>query len=148
MRKKLVSYAIIPAFALTLVGAGLASAHGFGTGFGKNLSPEEIAQTQQDRFTEQANMLGISVDEVKSAWAQGKTLQQLATEKGISTEQLQAKMKTQAEERMKSMLQTLVEKGIITQSQADQRLEYMKNNAQNSGKGFHGRKGGMGMMGL
>ncbi|MBL8030333.1 MAG: DUF2680 domain-containing protein [Candidatus Doudnabacteria bacterium] len=149
MRKKLVSYAIIPAFALTLVGAGLASAHGFGSGFNKNLSPEEIAQSQQDRFTEQANLLGISVDEIKNAWAQGKTLQQLATEKGISTDQLKEKMKARAQEKMKSMLQTLVQKGVITQAQADQRLQHMQTQMQNAEtKGFGGHKGSMKMMGL
>lgn len=111
---------------------------------GSNLTPDQIATNQQERFQNEANLLGVSVDEIKNAWAQGKNLQQLATEKGITETQLQQKLSEQRQQQMKSNLQTLVDKGVITQAQADLRLQYMQNNTQNRGKGR-----GMGMhMGL
>jgi len=130
---------------LSLLGAGVASAHGL-FGFGSQATPEQIAQAQTNRFTQEASLLGISVDDVKNAWAKGETLQQLATEHGITTGQLQQKLKDAALQRMKDNLQTLVTQGVITQAQADARLQFMQTQSQNnSSKGFGHR--GMGMMG-
>lgn len=145
MKKKYLAYGIIPAFALALAGAGVASAHGFGFGM-SNLTPQQIAQNQTDRFTKQAALLGVSVDEVNTAWAKGQTLQELANSKGITAEQLKAKMQAQMQEQQKAHLQALVDQGVITQDQMNQRLEFEKNN---QGKGF-GKRGmrGMGMMGF
>jgi hypothetical protein len=81
---------------------------------------------QQKMFEEHANLLGISVDEVKNAWASGTNFMDLAKSKGISEETLKAKMKSQAEARMQAELSNLVSKGVITQAQADARLTFMK----------------------
>lgn len=144
MKKKYIAYIAVPALALTLLTSGIAYAKGGGWGMGSNLTPDQIATNQQERFQNEANLLGVSVDEIKNAWAQGKNLQQLATEKGITETQLQQKLSEQRQQQMKSNLQTLVDKGVITQAQADLRLQYMQNNTQNRGKGR-----GMGMhMGL
>ena len=121
---------------LSLVGAQAVSAHGF-MGW-RNASPEEIVSRQQTMFQDQANLLGISVDEVKQAWAEGKSLKELAEEKGLTAEQLQVKMKDLHRQAMKTQLQTLVDKGVITQSQADSRLKIMENQGAE-------RKGHMGM---
>jgi hypothetical protein len=143
MKKKYLAYGIIPAFALALAGAGVASAHGFGFGM-SNLTPQQIAQNQTDRFTKQAALLGVSVDEVKTAWAKGQTLQELANSKGITAEQLKAKMQAQMQEQQKAHLQALVDQGVITQDQMNQRLQFQQANPK--GFGRHGR--GMGMMGF
>ncbi len=151
MKKKYLSLAVIPALALVLLGAGQASAHGW-FGMGNNATPDEIAQSQQSMFQKEADLLGVSVDDVKNAWAQGKTLQQLAQEKGISQDQLKQKLADARKQQMSDHLKTLVDKGVITQAQADQRLQFMQQQAQNknnamSGKGM-GMHGGFGMMGL
>lgn len=145
MKKKYLAYGIVPAFALALAGAGVASAHGFGFDL-SNLTPQEIAQKQTDHFTKQAALLGVSVDEVKTAWAKGQTLQELATAKGITADQLKAKMQAQMEANQKARLQALVDQGVITQDQMNQRLEFQKNNPK-KGFGKHGMRG-MGIMGL
>ena len=115
-----------------------------------NVSTEERATMQQKMFEEQAKILGISVDELKNSWSKGKTFMELAKEKGISEETLKAKMKTQAEAKMKEHLSSLVAKGVITQAQADARFEFMKEKlnkmAEKAGKG-HGKKIGH-MIGL
>lgn len=79
-----------------------------------------------DRLTSEASMLGISVDEMKTYWSQGKGVKEIATEKGITAEQLKTKMQAAHEAKISSDLKALVDKGVITQAQADARLTAMK----------------------
>lgn len=135
-------YAFLPAvLGLGIVSVKAVSAHGFMGGWGA-VSPDELATKHQTMFQEQADILGISVDDVKNAWADGKTLMELAQEKGITQEQLQTKMQELRNSQMKSQLQTLVDKGIITQAQADKRLATMQNKLSQGGhrmgRGFRG----------
>jgi hypothetical protein len=92
-------------------------------------------------FERQAQILGLGVDEVKNAWAEGKTMRQIIEEKGISLDQIQARMKEARLAELKSNLQTLVGKGVITQVQADKRLAAVQSAAQN-GFGSMRRMGG------
>ncbi len=66
-------------------------------------------------------------------------------EKGITEEQVQTRMKELQAEQMKSFLQALVDKGVITQAQADKRLGVMQNQLQNGRMGKMGRGFPMGM---
>lgn len=142
MKKFKKQYLIVPALALTLfAGAGMASAQGPTAANGKMPAQGEMRGPGRfmhggdfeknpdqwlSRITSEAAILGISVDDMKTAWSQGKTLQDLATEKGITREQLAEKLKAAAEAKQKETLQALVTKGYITQAQADARLEAMK----------------------
>lgn len=144
---------MIPAIALAITAGGVASAQGmFGFGGMGNQTPDQIATNQQNMFQKQADLLGTTVDDVKTAWAAGKSFQQFATEKGITAEQLRAKMLDQRKAEMKSVLATLVTKGVITQAQADQRSAFIDQqaNSTSTGRGFghHGMGGGKGMMGF
>jgi coproporphyrinogen III oxidase-like Fe-S oxidoreductase len=152
-KKKMVWYGILPALALVLLGVSTASAHGMG-GWGmiggtKNITPEEIAQRQTEMFQNEATLLGLSVDEVKVAWAAGKSIKQLADEKGISEDTLKQKMANAHQQQMKDHLATLVGQGVITQDQADQRLKFIETQAtqmKQGGKGMgHGFGRGFGM---
>ncbi len=146
MNKKIISFAAPAIAALALIGGGTAYAHGM-FGFGSQATPQEIATAQQDHFSQEAALLGISVDDVKNSWSQGQTLQQLAADHGINADQLKTKMQAAAQQKLKDNLQTLVTQGIITQSQADARLQFMQTQQQtNSGKAFRGHN--FGMMGL
>ena len=140
--------AVITGVALAAVSGSAVLAHGWGFGLGSNATPEEIAQQQTERFQQEAALLGTSVDEVKNAWAQGQTLEELANAKGITDEQLQAKMQAARKTEMAARLKTLVEKGVITQAQADQRLKVMEErvtSGEGLGKGMGGGMRGMGM---
>ncbi|MBI2623833.1 MAG: hypothetical protein HYW65_04705 [Candidatus Liptonbacteria bacterium] len=135
--KRFLAYVFVAVAAAGLAGAGVVSAHGFGFGFGtKNLTPDEIASHHQEMFAQQAALLGVSVDEVKKGWAEGKGIFQIAAEQGITKEQLQQRMTDARTAHMKSQFQALVSKGVITQVQADARLKFMESHA----------RGGMGMM--
>lgn len=140
-------YAFLPAvLGLGLVSVKAASAHGFLGGWGA-ATPDEIAAKHQTMFQEQADLLGISIDDVKNAWAQGKSLLQLAQEKGITQAQLQTKLQDLRTTQMKAQLQALVDKGIITQTQADTRLATLQAKVSQGtgrmGRGFRGMSMGM-----
>ena len=143
MKRKFL-YAVLPVLSVGLLGAGIASAHGMFGGMMTGATPEEIALHQNVMFEQDAQILGVSVDEIKEAWASGKTVRDLAKEKGISDEHLQTKMKEARTAQLKAQLQTLVDKGVITQAQADKRLTAMQTRFENGkglmgGRGHHGR---------
>ncbi len=78
IKSKLLAYAIIPTIGLGFLGMNVASAHGFFGGFGSMVTSDQIATRQQNMFQNEAQLLGISIDEVKNAWAQGKTILQIS----------------------------------------------------------------------
>lgn len=137
--KQYIPYAlIVPVVVLAAAGASIASAHGWFM----QLSPEDVALHHEQMFTQKAELLGVSVEEVKNAWAQGKTLAELAREKGISEEQLKERMHSAHKAKMQQHLKALVDQGVITQTQADQRLAVMEERMQEAplhgkGKRFH-----------
>lgn len=129
MNKKL--FFVIPALALLLVGVGTVSAAGgfFGQGKGnKGALPKDSAGWQM-MVEEKAKLLGISVEEFKNYWLEGKDVWDIAKDKGIDEAnlktQMQEKMKAQRIEREKAFLSQLVADGKITQAQADARLKKM-----------------------
>ena len=133
MKQKIFVYFVPAVLGFSLLGSGIASAHGFmGRGMGVvNLTPEEIANRQTAMFENQAKLLGVSVETIKNGWAAGKSFQEIATENNITVEQLKEKMKTAHLEQMKTHMNALVSKGVITQAQADQRLSVVQTMLQN-----------------
>lgn len=81
---KIVAYSAIPLVGLAMLSANIASAHGFdgfGGAFGMgrfgSSNSAELASNLQTKFQNEANLLGISVDDVKAGWAAGKPLRSL-----------------------------------------------------------------------
>jgi hypothetical protein len=145
MKKKIILSSLAVIGFAGLAGISFASAHGGFGWLGGRFDPEKFAEGQQTMFARQAEMLGIDVNKVKDYWAEGKSFKEIADAENITVEQLQEKMKQAREEDMKAQLQTLVEKGIITQEQADARLKVMEEKIVNGGW-KHGMMGGF-MMG-
>lgn len=143
MKGKILSYIILVAIGIGFTSVGIASAHGFGFwGLGA-INPDEMAIRHQQMFESQAKILGISVDELKNAWAEGKTIRQIIEEKKLDQNKIQERAKQLKIEQMRSHLQTLVSKGVITQAQADKRLQFMQNQQNNFGTiGYLGMKRG------
>jgi len=141
MKHKLLLYSLLPLAGLTFLGANIASAHGWFGGFGglgSTATPDEVASQQQTMFQNEAQILGISVDDVKNAWAEGKSISQLIKDKGLNQADIQARMKDFRIQQLKTQLAALVDKGVITQDQADKRLAFMQNNLQNKKGGIWG----------
>lgn len=100
----------------------------------------------QETFSEKAQILGVSDTELKDAWSQGKTILDVAKEKGITQDQLKEKMKAYRLSEAKKNLQLLVDKGVLTQTQADNRYKLMENNTNKTNKHSKGVKmEGLGM---
>ncbi len=146
IKNKLLLYAIFPVLGLGLLGFGAASAHGLFGRFGgvANMADDQIAERQQDMFLKEANLLGVSIDVIKNGWADGKSIVQIASDQGIAKEALQQKMKDTRTAQLKSQLQTLVDKGVITKEQADKRMNFIDQQVAN-GK-FHPKGFSRGMM--
>jgi len=78
-----------------------------------------------------AKALGISEDDLEAALASGKTMWQVAEEKGLTLEQFQKVMLDARQEAFKQM----VADGVITQAQADWMLSRMQNMGGRGGQG-------------
>lgn len=133
------AYFAIPALAaVALFGASAASAYGGPGGhMFFNADPSIMATRFEEQMTQHASLVGISVDDMKNGWAAGKSLVEIAKEKGIDQANLQTKMQNAKTEQMRQQLQNLVTQGKITQAQADARLKFITDNAGNKHhKGF------------
>ncbi len=152
IKKKYLVYAILPVMALAIFAiwsANKVSAYGLREGLGgvigwfgippNPLTPQQTAQMQKQMFESKAQILGISVDEVKEAWAQGKSPEEVIEEKGLNQEEIQARAREALKQRLTEHLQVLVDQGVITQAQADQRLQFMQDRLQ-SGMGHMGMR--------
>ena len=128
--KKIISYVGLGALAFAFYFGFSTQASAF---MGGSMTIEDRAVVQQTMFEEHAKILGISIDEIKNAWAQGQSFMELAKSKGFSQETIREKMKISGQEKMKAQLDYLVSKGIITQDQADKRLAFMKNKIEKMG---------------
>ena len=107
MKKMLVTFG-----SLAATGAFIASAHMGG----------EMDQNLAARFESESKVLGVSVEEVKNAWADGKNIYELAKEKGIASTTLETNLKASRDAEIKAKMDALVKSGTITQAQADKRI--------------------------
>ena len=126
MKKKILIFSLIALGAITAIGVSASSSQGWFRGHMANLSPEEAAEKQEAMFEAKANFFGVSVEELKNLWAEGKNWQEIAEELGISKEEMQTKMQAEMKLKMQEHLQAFVDKGVITQEQADERLQTME----------------------
>lgn len=140
MNKKILSSSIIALGLIAIVVAGSVSASGFGFRGERNIDPQEMAIRQQEMFAHQAEMLGINVDSVKAYWAEGKNMFEIAQELNISQETLDTKRKESRTKMMQERMQDLVSQGVITQDQANKRLQFMESQGDNH-RGHKGNRG-------
>jgi hypothetical protein len=120
MKKTTLFRLLISVFGVASITALGASAQALWMG---DQDPVDIATRQQERFSQEAELLGISTDVVKDGWAQGKSLDEIAKEQGIDEEELRSRIQQKHQEQMQSHLRVLVDQGVLTQAQADQRIE-------------------------
>jgi transcriptional regulator with XRE-family HTH domain len=85
-----------------------------------------------------AQALGMTADELTAALKEGKTLEQLAEEKGVDIAEGQAALQAERETEMRERIQQALDAGTITQEHADWLLEGLD-------KGFLGKPGGFGI---
>jgi|AACY02.8.fsa_nt_gi hypothetical protein len=124
---------LITLTALGLMGvtAATVSAHGIGLA-GERLNHAE-QPSQQEVLQYKAEVLGISVEDYKTACEDGKTFRELATELGVSREDMHARKLILAHEK----LQAQVNAGEITQVEADEMLERIEERPYKRGMHKH-----------
>lgn len=139
--KKIFTYGIVPALAVVFLGAGTVSAAqnmisenftethrgGRGLGMGVIKTPQEFVERQTQLFVHQSEITGIPVEEIAGAWAEGKKLETLLKKRELIILWCKKKCAHMERPQMKERLQALVDAGVITQAQAETRLEFMKN---------------------
>lgn len=132
MREKFLTFSILSILILNFLIPNIAHAKGSNGFFWSfpNIKIDQWAEKLQSWFQNVANILGLTVDEVKNYWAEGKNIKQIIEEKGISQEEIKKRIKENCLSQLKSQLQFLVEKGIITQEQADKRYQVMEKQIQ------------------
>jgi len=99
---------------------------------------------RQQMLTEKAKIFKMSETDLQSELNKGKTFYQIAIEKGVDLNS----MHDQMEAFQKTRLQALVDQGVITNAQMQERLDFMEQRQANCGKNvpFSGQGGfGMGM---
>jgi len=143
--KKIITIALVSLSVLAVSGTALAFG-GWGMGgFANNATPQEQAEHFTAMLSEKAQLFGVSIEQMKASWAEGMGIKDIAQEQGLSFEELQVKMQAQRKQNIQEHLQVLVNQGVITQAQADARLEQMENmpaNGRGFGKaGFEGKGG-------
>ncbi|MBU1038774.1 YckD family protein [Patescibacteria group bacterium] len=82
---------------------------------------------RQNMLDSKAKILGLTSDELKTKLDSGLNFQQIAEQQNISLADWQAKIKANHQEK----LQKMVSAGIITQDQADSRLQQMAERQNN-----------------
>lgn len=134
MKLTILKYVMLPGLGLALIVPSFAFA--FGGGWPGTADPAVVAEHFTNMFQSQASILGISESELKDAWASGKSIEDIMTEKGITKEDVAARAKDARIKQLKTELQTLVDQGVITQAQADTRLSTVQNRMNDNSAGF------------
>jgi hypothetical protein len=157
MKNKILKVGLpVTAAALLLAGIGVAVASAQGPGFGGMggfgggmgaASPTQSATDQATLFQNEASELGISESAIVSGWAQGQTLEQIATANGITAAQLKTDMQNFQKSQQQAQLQALVTNGTITQDQMNQRLQFEQAQQAKMASQMQNQKGRMGPRG-
>jgi len=124
--KKYLIQSVVAAGVVGLAVGGFAFAHG-PWGVGEGEKPMSNGEGFEAMLERKAEVLGISVEDLKDAKEEGMNFREIAEEQGWTAEDFYLKMQTQLEVH----LQELVDQGKITQEQADQKLEWMQEKHNN-----------------
>ena len=95
------------------VGANVASA----------ITPEQTAEKQNFMFEHKAEVFGISVEQAKEYWAEKGSMWKMTAEMGIDKAEMRERIKENREARMQEHMQAMIDDGVMTQEQVDQRLQ-------------------------
>lgn len=126
----------LAALAAAGIAAAIAAPKAFAYGQGAGGNGQGTGYTQM--LEQKARILKTTVADLTSQLSQGKTFYQIATDKGIGVQSMQDQMETY----QKTRLQKMVDAGVITKTQMDERLQFMETRQKNCGTNTP--QGGMG----
>lgn len=144
--KKILLYSLLTVGVVGLVSASAVSAQGF---FYNRAM--DSAGGYERILENKAEILGLSVDDLKAAKEEGQTFQEIAENQGLSIEELRAQMqekkqelRAQKMEGMKAHIEELVANEEITQERADYKIQKIQERFENfeaRGKMFYRNAG-------
>ena len=108
-----------------------------GTGPGDGRGGPRLGQAELEAA---AKVLGMTTDELTTAMKSGKTLEQLAADRGVDIQKVKDAIQAAHVTEMRDRIQQAVDDGTITQANADWLLEGLD-------KGYIGMPGGFGLGG-
>ena len=138
--KKLIVYSLATLIVVGALGAGVVYAFGPKK---LNMGLKGQGLGYENMFERKAELLNMTVEELKQALESGKTFWEIAEEKGLSWESLYEKTREQLQER----LSELIAEGKMTQEQADKKLEWLEGRQERCASGCLLGTGGMGRWG-
>ena len=145
--KKILLYSLLAVGVVGLVGASAVSAQGFFHNRGMNSDGGDTKGGYENMLKTKADILGLSVEDLKAAKESGQTFQEIAEGKGLSVDELRAQMqekkqelRAQKMEGMEARIAQLLADGEITREQANEKLEWIGNH-EGKGKMFHSNGG-------
>jgi hypothetical protein len=124
--KKLALYSLLALSLFSLAGTGVAYAKGPNNATTNGNNQGNKGYGYENMLSSKAEVLGISIDELKASLAEGKTFLEIAEAQGLTSEDLHEAMSAQAESRINQR----VANGTLTQEQAD---ELLANTAERQG---------------
>ncbi|MDP4000670.1 MAG: hypothetical protein Q8P83_00265 [bacterium] len=137
---KYFTHALVALGTLAILGGSVAFAHppgdpeGFKHQFSE-LTEEQKAEKKQARLNSQADILGLTVEELKNRLEVGELFREIADAQGLTKEDVHAAML----ESVKTRLAEKIASGEITQEDADKKLEWMENHKHGEHKKFKRR---------
>ncbi len=123
---KLFAYALLSATAITLIGSGIVYAQGPQSWFWAQEIAEDSIVKHQEILEHKAQIMGISTEEMQENWQENKRFGKFAEDYGLDREEIMEKMAEARRNNLQERLKALIESGVISQEQADQRMEAMQ----------------------
>ena len=130
MNKKVLTLALVVLASVGLVAASSVFAQSSDNT--QNTEKCRCGDRHQLRLDMKADILGVDIEEIQAMREAGKTFPEILDELGIDREEMKEKMQAARQ----AHIDQLVADGVITQEQADQRLERMAERPAKHLEGF------------
>jgi hypothetical protein len=125
MNKKVLVFSLAVLTIFTAIGISSVDARGFSQN-NLGFNSDQMTERRVQMIENNAELLGITVEQLENYHAEGKYMFEIAEELGLDVDNLREKIESNRQNRMKERLQDLVDDGKITQEQANERLESMQ----------------------
>ena len=124
-------------------GAAVTSAHLGGFGMpGEQVTKEQRQQLHEQRASDTAAVLGVSIDDLKAARQAGTRLPNYIEQLGLNGDDVKASLRAKHGERVKAHLDELVASGKLSQEEADERYQKFQSRPDRPHGPHRGPRGG------
>lgn len=141
MNKKVLVFSLAVLTIFTAIGISSVDARGFSQN-NLGFNSDQMTERRVQMIENNAELLGITVEQLENYHAEGKYMFEIAEELGLDMDNFREKIELNRQNRMKERLQDLVDNGKITQEQANKRSENIQEFGGRGSFGGHPVKDG------